>query len=573
MLRVCTVVIAAISMTSCSRLIKRGQSPNVEAMEFNDQIDEVKYIGDVGGTVGLDKQKVDGIALVTQLSGTGSEPPATPQRDYLVEEIETHQIDDISGLLASNDNSMAAIMGFIPPGAKKGDQFDVLVQIMPRSKSTSLAGGFVMQTRMKPFVATRRSVEFGHNTALARGRLVTNDVFESGDKEALQKGGVILGGGTVTRDRQTALRLLDEHRSIKYTTNIARAINMRFSTRVAGSPEGVANPVSDRLIEILIPDDYRHNVGRYFHVMLNIAFDETADQRINRLERLERELHMPDKSSLAAIRLEAIGDEAKGALKRGLRSEHFEVQFHAAQALAYMGDSAGVPALQKAAENEQAFRWHALTALGSLRDSSSERALVALFNAESSEARYGAFNALRDSMPGSPMADGEYVGKEFMLHTVPSTTRPMIHVSRKSVPEIVIFNGEQHFGSQLLYVESGLTIKSIGDGKVQLQRYMPGGSDRKLVCSTLVSDVIRNAVRMGLDYTDTIRLLKDARQTGALNSQLVVNALPKLSNSYRAEQAAQSGAAGQSRTASRRNETISTGDPSQGKGIFGNIER
>ncbi|MGI9518068.1 MAG: flagellar basal body P-ring protein FlgI [Pirellulaceae bacterium] len=568
----CAIATALLLATGCSHLIKRGQSPDVEAMEFNEQLDELVYIGDIGGPVGLDKLKVDGIALVTQLDGTGSEPADTPQRKYLVEEIETHQIDDIPGLLASDDNSMASIMGFIPPGARKGDKFDVLVQAMPRSKTTSMNGGFVMQTRMKPFVATRRSVQFGHNSALARGRLVTTDVFETGDKDALRLGGVILGGGTVTRDRTTGLRLLDEHASIKYTTTIARAINMRFSTRVAGSPEGVANPVSDRMLEILIPEDYDHNVGRYFHVMLNIVFNETADQRVNRLEQLERELHMPDKTSLAAIRLEAIGDDAKGVLTRGLRSEHFKVQFHAAQALSYMGDNSGVEFLQRAADKEPAFRWHALTALTSLRDSICEKALVSLFNADSAEARYGAFNALRDSQPGSPMADGEFVSREFMLHTVPSMARPMIHVSRKSVPEIVIFNGDQHFGSELLYVESGLTIKSIGNGKVQLQRYMRGNGDRKVVCSSLVSDVIRNAVRMGLDYSDTIRLLKDARQTGALDSQLVINALPKLSNSYRAEEAIEAAAEAQAESPSSRN--VSTArKPDQGKGIFGNINR
>lgn len=507
-------------------------------MEFDDDFEKPVYVGDIASPTGLEKMKVDGIALVTQLDGTGSEPLASGQRDFLIEEIKTHQVEDITGLLSSKDNSMALITGLIPPGAKKGDRFDVIVQCVKRSKTSSLEGGFVMQTRMKPFVQTRSKISFGHNSATARGRVVIDSFFESGDQKVKLVSGMIPGGGVVTRDRECGIRIIDSQRSIKNAALISQTVNSRFSARVQGRPEGVANPLNDRVIEMLIPEDYRHNVGRYFHVVLNIVFNETPTQRVNRMERLERDLHNPEKSKIAAIRLEAIGEDARNILKRGLRSKDFEVQFQSAQALAYMTDNSGADILEKAADIEPAFRWHALTALASIKDSTSEAALADLFNSDSAEARYGAFRALRDSMPESYIVDGEFVGREFMMHTVVSTARPMVHLSRTKVPEVVFFGGDQQFNERLLFFQSGLTVKWQGPNKVLVQRYLPGGEEKKITCSTSIPDVIRQMARLGSDYGDIIRLLKDARQTKAMDSQLVINAVPQLSNSYHPRTAA-----------------------------------
>jgi hypothetical protein len=579
--RIVSGVVAAagiLAAAGCSYIIQRGQSPDTEAMEFGEDFQEPVYVGDVARPTGMTDLKVDGIGLVTQLEGTGSEPRPSGQRDYLVAEIKTHNIEDINGLLASNDNSMALVMGMIPPGARKGDRFDVHVQSLKRSKTTSLEGGFLMQARMKPFVQTRQNMSFGHNTAVVRGRVIVDSIFESADDSTNLVSGLVPGGGVVIRDRTNELRIVRAHRSVKTATGIAAAVNERFSTHVQGTPEGVANPLNDQVIEMLIPENYRHNVGRYFHVVLNIAFQETPAQRVNRLEVMERNLHDPEKSSIAAIRLEAIGEEAKNVLKRGLRSDDAKVRFHSAEALAYMSDNSGLEILRDAAGNEPAFRWHALTAMACLRDAVTEEALASLFDSASAEARYGAFQTLRQSIPDSLMIGGESFGQEFMLHTVASKADPMIHISRTSVPEIVLFGGDQHFTERLLFVASGLTVKAAGNGQVMVKRYLPNGEEKQVTCSTLISDVIRQMVRLDADYGDVIQMLKDARRNDAMDSRLVINAVPRLSKSYRSAEGQRSG------TADNESATADPGDPppvtvsqrpppdqteSQGKGILG----
>jgi hypothetical protein len=526
-------VIFCSMLCGCSHITKRGQSPDDEAMQFNEGVDKPTYIGDVAGPVGLEKLSVEGIGLVEDLEGTGSDAAPSAQRDYLINEIKTHDIDNVADLLASTGNSMVTIRGQIPAGARSGDRFDLYVQCPPKSETTSLEGGFLLQARLKPMMVTSRSVQIGHNFGLGQGRVLVNRIFDSRDESQNMISGVIPGGGVVIRDREAGLRLVDGARSIHNTTSMARAINARFTARVSESPEGVANPTSDRTLEILIPDEYRNNIGRYFHVLLNIVFEETPDQRINRLELLERQLHDPATTSIAAIRLEAVGEDSIGALKRGLRSDDFEVQFHAAQALAYMGDDSGVDILGKAVAIEPAFRWHGLTALESLRNVKSEQMLVSLFDAKSAEARYGAFRALRESMPGSPYADGDFVNREFMLHSLSTSATPMIHFTRDRVPEIVLFGADQKFNENLLYIDRGLTIRSAANDRVELIRYRSNEETRKLVCSSVIADVIRNAASLGCDYGDMLKLVKDAVASDAMEMSLVVNAVPQLNRSYR----------------------------------------
>jgi len=54
---------------------------------------------------------------------------------------------------------------------------------------------------------------------------------------------------------------------------------------------------------------------------------------------------------LASLQLEAIGNEAIGALKQGLRSSDPEVRFYSAEALAYLDQPEAAAPLAEAAKN------------------------------------------------------------------------------------------------------------------------------------------------------------------------------------------------------------------------------
>lgn len=533
-------------------------------MYFSEKYEEPEYVSDLAAPTGLEKLEVEGIGLVDELAGTGSEPPPSNQRDYLINEIKTHDIGNAAELLRSTSNAMVFVKGDIPPAARKGDRFDIVLQSPERTDTTSLEGGFLLSARLKPMLVTSRSVKTGHILAVGEGRVLVSRLFDSRDESSNLLTGIIPGGGVVTTDRETGLALFEPAKSIQNSTRISRAINSRFTVRVGGSPADVARPVTDRYIEILVPDSYRNNIGRYFHLLLNIALDEDANSRVNRLEVLTRQLHDPATSAVAAIRLEAIGSEAIGVLKRGLRSEDTAVRFHSAEALAYLGDDSGAATLANLVEAHSEYRWHGLSALAALRNQVSEAQLSTLFSSESAETRYGAFATLRDSMPGSPFVDGELVNREFMLHSVSSDGPAMIHFTKSVKPEITLFGPEQRFNNRLQFAKRGITIRSIGQDRIELIRYNPDAEPARANCSNLVPDVLRTAARLGCNYGDLLLLMKDASETGSIDTRLVIHAVPRLDRSFIADDG--SHLTGKRGSQDRTANAVSAGET---RGVFG----
>jgi hypothetical protein len=118
-----------------------------------------------------------------------------------------------------------------------------------------------------------------------------------------------------------------------------------------------------------------------------------------------------------------------------------------------------------------------------------------------------------------------------MLHEVSCTAPPMIHFTRSDKPEIVLFGEDQEFGGKLLYVDKGLTIRSSESGGVQILRYQAGQDPVRQTCTSRVADVFRTAAALGCDYGDLLKLAKDATSTGALDSRLVIHAVPQLNRS------------------------------------------
>jgi hypothetical protein len=137
-------------------------------------------------------------------------------------------------------------------------------------------------------------------------------------------------------------------------------------------------------------------------------------------------------------------------------------------------------------------------------------------------------------MPDSPLIDGELINQEFRLHSLATTGEPMVHFSRTEIAEIVLFGADQRFNDKLLYIDKGITIRANGQDEVQLTRYLANAEPETRRCSMLVTDVVRNAAALGCDYGDLLKMVKDATETGALESRLAINALPSLERSYRA---------------------------------------
>ncbi len=430
-------------MTGCQSSFFRAQSPDSTEALVEDEV-AANLVGKWALPTGLNGQKVEFIGLVNGLAGTGSDPPPTPDRQALIDDIQTYDVDHPNEILSWNSTAMVQVTGIIPPGAQKGDRFDVLVRTPRRSETESLRGGWLMPTRLREHAVINGSTRSSLQLAMATGSVLVDSMFEGSDDEMLERRGRVLGGGVVGKTRPLGLAVRSEKGSITVSTLIGKAINRRFHRFEHGIKKGVATPKRDNYIELAVHSRYRNNLSRYLRVVRAIPLRQNSIEMPVRLERLERQLLDPNSAAKAAIMLEAIGPEAIPTLQRGAVSEDPEVKFYSAEALAYLDVEEAAKPLSEATV-EPAFRWHALTALAAMDQVAAYDELTELLQANSAETRYGAFYALRTRNPSDPLVTGERLGDDYFYHVVPSVGEPLVHFTRYKRPEVVVFGHQSGF--------------------------------------------------------------------------------------------------------------------------------
>ena len=524
--RLC-IVSAAVVLAGCTSPLFRGQSPDDEVIPIEEAADQLTYVGDLTGSWGLNYAKVEGIVLITNLSGTGSDPRPSQQREQLIAEMLTHEVKSPQNILESPDTSMALAIGYLPPGIQKGERFDVIVQTSSRSKTTSLENGYLMQTRLRPMEVLGGGIRTGHIIGLARGPVITDVAYGGEQDEVLKTRGRVLGGGITKISRPMGLILHDENRNVRTSAGIGKAINARFDAVVDGRRTGAANPKDDKIVDLRVPNAYKNNIVRYFRVVRNIVMRETPQQRQQRIQLLERQLNDPTTAALAAIRLEAIGQEAVSTLRKASQSRNPEVRFYAAEAMAYLGQEEAISVLADTARNLSAFRWHALAALASFDDVDAGVALNSLLNVRSAETRYGAFRAMQARSKDDPMVRGEILGDGFWYHVIPTSGEPMVHLSRSRRPEIVLFGADQTLETNFIYVGNGWTVKGIDQNQIKVTRYAVDSETKYEVISNRLDEVIRAMAKLDGGYLDIVEVMKKAKESQTINARLVFDAVPK----------------------------------------------
>ncbi len=519
------------ALTGCANPLFRGQSPELELPV--EEVKERRLVGDFTRPSGLNWVKVESIGLVNSLDNTGSDPPPSEQRQILIAEIQSHEVQKADKLLASPTTAMVIVRGYLPPGVQKGDTFDLEVQVPKNSETTSLYGGWLMGSRMRRLEVLGGVIRSGDVDGYGQGNVLVNAVLSGEEDKVSLIRGRVLGGGRALESRKLGLMLRREDASIRISTLIGKAINSRFHTMEKGQKKGVAKPMRDNFLELSIAPRYKYNLGRYIRVVRNIILQESPVAKTERLQTLARKLQEPSAAPLAAVQLEAIGKEAVEPLRAGLQNSDPEVRFYAAEALAYLDEAEAAPPLEVAARDSSAFRWHALTALASMNHPAAYDALSNLLHVVSAETRYGAFRALRLHNSADPATKGELLAGKFYYHLVSTNTEPLIHVTRSKQPEVVIFGDEQPIRPpQFLYAGKYLLLKGLPDGQIKVSRFKPEEEDATETCPATLDQVIRTVVKMGASYADVVMMLMSAHKQGLLSAKFAVEALPKADRQY-----------------------------------------
>jgi hypothetical protein len=515
---------AVVLSAGCAGPAIRSQSPEIEALA--DMEAETRLVGDYTAPWGLNALRIERAALITGLAGTGSDPAPGPQRQMLLTDMQERGVVEPNALLAAPATALVWVHAYLPPGIRKGDRFDVQVEVPPDSETTSLAGGWMMETRLSEMAVLGNAVREGRVLGLAEGPLLVDPVTNGTLDSVSRLRARVPGGGVSTTTRNIGLIVAPEHRSVAMSKRLGDCINKRFHAVVRGSKRGAATPKTDRYIELQIPSIYRHNLARFVKVVRCVGVIEPPGGRHARLELLARQLADPVTAPAAALRLEAIGKEAIPTLKAALDSKDAEIRFAAAEALAYLDETVAAPHLATAAATMRGVRPAALAALSVLDDVNGIDALQSLLSSPSAETRYGAFRALWRMDRDMPLVKGERLGDACSLHVLDVKGPPLIHATRNTRPEIVLF-GTEHPLADGLRAEAGASIVVVVEGTTAIvSRFTPGQSDQQAEVRATADAVVRTVFEFGGTYPDAIQFLQQASASRGLQSRLAFDALP-----------------------------------------------
>ncbi len=482
---------------------------------------------------------LEGVGLVTQLDGTGGDAPSTNRRKELLDEMRRMQIDNPNAVLRSPYTAMVIVTAYLPALVEKGETFDVaMVRLPDGSEATSLAGGWLMKCDLwEKQVVPGRGVMTGKRLARCQGPiLITADLSRNTSKVSGVMRGTIPAGAVCLRDEKPlAIHLRSDYRSVRMANRMTQRIGKRFYDY---DEYGIRRPLArfraDSRIDLEVHPRYKDNTPRYLEVVRNIAFNETKVERRLRTQRLQQELMNGPTAEKAALQLEAIGREAIPFLKEGLQAATLESRFHAAIALAYLGEDDGIEILAEAAAGDRAFRVHAFAAMAALDGGEAYQPLIDLLQSPSIETRYGAFRTLTTLNPNDPAVRAEDMNDQFTMHLIPSEQAPLVHLTRRQKTELVLFGEDQRFKTPLA-INAGKHIwitSPTGQDHVVVSRHEIGKDSRRIEVSAEIAEVIRTVTDLGASYPDVVQMLIQAERQHNLPGKIAIDALPQAGRNY-----------------------------------------
>jgi hypothetical protein len=494
---------------------------------------------------------VGGVGVVVGLEGTGGDCPPDSYREILENELRKEGVKDIRKVMTSPDHAMVLVSGLIPPGTNKGDPIDLEVILPPGSRATSLRGGYLHKCKLFNYDFAERLAPSsdpngphgllrGHPLVEAEGMLLVGLGNKDEEETVSLKRGRIWGGGHCQVATTFSLILNPNEQMARVAMLVADRINESFQAGYRGEPgTSVAEAKDKYSVALRVPPQYRLNTPRFLRVVLDIPYitdprvvacpmNNKGDDHRSYQQRLADDLLDPARTVVAALRLEALGQGSKPALKKGLKSDHPLVRFCSAEALAFLGDPDGGNELAAAVSRAPLLRSYGLTAMASLDEAVCHVRLAELLvSGGEDETRYGAFQALRSLDPRNKLVKGEQLNESYWLHRVACNASPLVHISSTRRAEIVIF-GEEPMLKPDFGLQSGefVVTASKDDNHCIISRMPLHGRSVRRSCSLELTKVLHTLADMGCMYPEVVGLLQQADVGGILSSRLRCDALP-----------------------------------------------
>src|SRR3954451_16681674 len=187
-------------------------------------------VGDLAFVIQNGELRVEGVGLVTGLENTGADPPPSWYRTQLVDEMSKAGVEHASKLLGNSQFSMVIVRMTIPTGATPKDRLDVEVEVPPACGTKTLAGGYLMATRLREVMVAGGAPRTGPEIALAQGPVMIGTAKKPGDP----KSGRVLGGGRVKKAFPYTLVLKEKRKCVRPAGIFEKVLTARFHESRAG---------------------------------------------------------------------------------------------------------------------------------------------------------------------------------------------------------------------------------------------------------------------------------------------------------------------------------------------------
>lgn len=437
-LSACDMVERADRGNMARDLEKRNFEIDIQPIMRGTVASEAVFLGDTPTVV-------RGYGLVVNLKGTGSRLMPAPVRAYMLKEMVRRGVGNPATgfgeitperLLDSDNTAVVIVEGVIPPGAVKNGEFDVRVYAAPGTGTTSLEGGNLYTTELRPgelMVGAKQATAL----AIARGQVFLNPFAEpdSRGRDTVDRlTGRILAGGRAKDDMPLELRMAVQ--SHTRALALQDAINSRFP-REPGQQEKTARGKSGEEIEITVPPSFHDDPEMFVELVKHTGLRPEAVEA-TALAIRRSVVANPGFALPANWRWQALGPKAIPILQDLYDYPEEGPRLAALTAGSALNDATATSYLLDLAENgsDEA----RLSAIAMLRDMGAnptiEVGLRPMLDDPDVDVRLAVFEALEKRR--DPIIGRVEVDRKFTLNLVPSSN-PLIYVSQTGKPRVVLF--------------------------------------------------------------------------------------------------------------------------------------
>ncbi len=493
---------------------------------------------DLGTTIGSlaevyspDTVVVEGYGLIGKLRGTGSAQCPTQIRRYLHQYISgefPNRAVDVDSMIASQNSAVVRLEGVMPASARAGTTFDLQVEALESTQTTSIQGGRLYGADLWMKGAFGVSSD---TFAQASGEIYVDQLSGSTRKRS----GYILGGGRVTKPFKVAVSMNES--DYRLASAVRNRINARYGP-------GTARALSPKIIQITVPARYSKQKAR-FVAMLSATYlsEQSYDIVVERAKAYSRALAESENKYAAEIALQAIGTPSLPYLTNLLSNPVESVRFHAARCMLFMGRDAGLDALRKIAmDSNSELRFDALKAIAAGAKRSDAAAIaIRLLRDKDLRMRVLAYEKLIELDDVSITRTS--VARDFYVDQVPLTGAAMVYAARSKQQRIAIFGAPIRCEQNIFLQSPDNTVvlnSPEGQGYVSLIRNDP---DRQKVVQVRSSHNLAGVIRalgdnvpedgrvsggLGLPYSEILPILKKMCDEGVVDARFAVSGLPKI---------------------------------------------